>query len=96
MAEGLFDNLPNAGKRLDLEEYFATPEGLRMAHSILKNANCAPVEVELLKEVARLQQAIEQAADADAKRSLERTLADRRTELSVMLERAAVSARSRP
>ena len=52
MAEGAFDNLPNAGQPLDLEDYFATPEDLRMAHSILKSAKCSPAEVELLKEIA--------------------------------------------
>jgi Domain of unknown function (DUF1992) len=52
--QGVFENLPGAGKPLNLEEYFNTPEDLRMAFSILKNANCAPPEVELLKEVSRL------------------------------------------
>lgn len=50
---GEFENLPGSGKPLNLEEYFSTPEDLRMAFSILKNANCAPAEVELLKEVSR-------------------------------------------
>ena len=59
--QGVFDNLPGAGKPLDLEEYFNTPEDLRMAFSILKNANCAPPEVEMLKEVSRLQHAIAEA-----------------------------------
>ena len=58
IAQGEFDNLPGGGKPLNLEEYFSTPEDLRMAFSILKNANCAPVEVEPLNEVSRLQHAI--------------------------------------
>jgi DnaJ-like protein len=53
----VFENLPGAGKPLDLEEYFNTPEDLRMAFSILKNANCAPPEAEMLKE-GRIQLAI--------------------------------------
>jgi hypothetical protein len=56
MAEGAFDNLPNAGQPLDLEDYFATPAHLRMAHSILKSAGLVPAEVELLNELASLEQ----------------------------------------
>jgi hypothetical protein len=87
MASGLFANLPGAGQPLNLEEYFSTPEDLRMAHSILKNANCTPAEVELLNEVSRLQRAIADAADATARQSLQRTLTDRQIQLAVISER---------
>jgi|SRR5689334_16568715 hypothetical protein len=87
MAQGEFDNLPGAGKPLNLEEYFSTPEDLRMAFSILKNARCAPAEVELLNEISRLQLAIDEAPDAAAKREFQRTLAKRQTELAIVLER---------
>jgi hypothetical protein len=39
MEQGRFDDLPGAGKPLDLEEYFSVPEDMRMAYSILKNAD---------------------------------------------------------
>jgi hypothetical protein len=87
IANGEFDNLPGAGKPLNLDEYFSTPEDLRMAFSILKNANCAPVEVELLKEVARLQLAVAETSDEAMRQELQRTLALRRTELAIALER---------
>ena len=45
LADGEFDHLAGAGKPLNLDEYFSMPEDLRMAYSLLKNANCAPVEV---------------------------------------------------
>ena len=89
MKEGVFDNLPGAGKRIDLEEYFSTPVELRLAYSILRSANCVPTEVELLKEVSRLEQAVEQAKDAADRRSLQRALTERQTELAITLERAA-------
>jgi hypothetical protein len=85
--QGVFENLPGAGKPLNLEEYFNTPEALRMAFSILKNANCAPPEVELLKEVARLQHAIAEASDPAAKNQFQRTLTHRRMQLAITLER---------
>jgi hypothetical protein len=87
IARGDFENLPGAGKPLNLEEYFSSPEDLRMAFSILKNANCAPVEVELIKEVSRLERAIAGSSDAATKKELQRTLADRRTQLTITLER---------
>jgi Domain of unknown function (DUF1992) len=88
IAQGEFENLPGAGKPLDLEEYFSTPEDLRMAFSILKNANCAPAEVELLNEISRLQRAIAETPDAAARQQLQRTLVERQTELAIALERA--------
>jgi hypothetical protein len=91
IAQGEFENLPGAGKPLNLEEYFSTPEDLRMAFSILKNANCAPAEVELLKEISRLGQALAEASDATAREELQRTLAHRQTELSIALERRSLA-----
>ena len=87
MEQGEFDNLPGAGQPLNLEDYFSAPEDLRMAYSVLKNANCRPLEVELLNEIARLQQAVTTAADPAARESAERQLAHRRTELAILLER---------
>ena len=87
IAEGEFDNLPNSGRPLDLEEYFRAPADLRMAYSILKNAQCAPVEVELLREVSRLTRAIAATADPTERETLQRTLAGRQTELAIALER---------
>ena len=84
---GEFENLPGAGKPLNLEEYFSAPEDLRMAFSVLKSANCAPAEVELLNEVSRLERAIADASDAATKQSLQRALVHRQTQLAVVLER---------
>ena len=94
MEQGQFDNLPGAGQPLSLEEYFSTPEDVRMAYSILKNANCRPLEVELLNEIARLQQAVATATDPAARDSVERQLAHRRTELAILLERRPRSSKS--
>ena len=86
MAQGQFENLPGAGRPLNLEEYFSAPEELRMAYSILKSANCVPAEVELLNEVSRLERTIAETASATARQSLQRALTDRQAQLAVMLE----------
>ena len=87
MQEGEFDNLPGAGKPIDLDGYFKLPEHLRVAFSILKSANCVPAEVELLNEIAALEQRL-QAAPEPQQPAIRRELTDRRTQLAVVLERA--------
>ena len=87
MQAGEFDNLPGAGKPVDLEGYFKLPEHLRVAFSILKSANCVPAEVELLNEIASLEQQLG-AAPEEGKPAIRRALTDRRTQLAVVLERA--------
>lgn len=93
MEQGAFDNLPGAGRPVSLEEYFNTPEDLRMAYSILKNANCRPLEVDLLNEIARLEQAAGAAGDDAVRAELQRELGNRRTELAILLERRPRSAK---
>jgi len=93
MEQGVFENLPGAGKRLDLEDYFNTPEEMRVAYSILKNANCAPAEVELMKEVARLEESIAETSDPATAKHLQRTLAHRRIQLAIFLERRSAPKR---
>ena len=44
MERGEFTNLPGKGKPLDLSAYFETPEEVRMAYSLLKNAGMVPEE----------------------------------------------------
>ena len=56
MERGEFENLPGKGKPIDLSEYFETPEEVRLAHSVLKNAGMTSREVDLLKEIAELKQ----------------------------------------
>ena len=87
MEQGKFDNLPGAGKPLDFEEYFAVPEDMRMAYSILKSANCPPAEVQMLKEVASLKEEIAATADAPKRRKLQLVLAYRQAEVALRLER---------
>ena len=95
MASGRFENLPGAGRPLNLDEYFSAPEDLRMAHSILRNANCAPAEVELLNEISRLEGAIAGTAEGAARQSLQRALTNCQTQLALLLERTSRRQKSR-
>ena len=51
--KGVFDNLEGSGKPLNLENDSHIAEDLRLAHKILKNADCLPPEIELKKEIER-------------------------------------------
>ncbi|RME19180.1 MAG: DUF1992 domain-containing protein [Deltaproteobacteria bacterium] len=63
MRQGVFENLPGKGKPLVLDDDSHVPEHLRMAYRVLKNAGFAPPEVELRREIAELQQEVEQTED---------------------------------
>jgi hypothetical protein len=49
--EGAFDDLPGSGQPIRLEDDRHIPEDLRLAHKVLKNADCLPPEVQLRKEI---------------------------------------------
>jgi hypothetical protein len=86
MTEGKFDRLPKRGP-IDLEEYFKVPADLRMAYSILKSAGCVPEEVELLREIDRLEADIVAAEAEERRRELRRELSELRLKLDLALER---------
>ena len=55
IAEGEFDNLEGTGKPLCLDEYFAASEDSRVGYALLQVNKFVPLEVELLKEIGKLQ-----------------------------------------
>jgi hypothetical protein len=63
VSRGEFDDLPGAGRPLDLDDDPLVPEDLRLAYRMLKNAGFVPPEVEALNEIA----ALERLAIGDAK-----------------------------
>lgn len=65
MEEGLFDNLELKGKPVELKEDPFVPEDLRVVYKILKNAGFLPKEVELKKEISKLEELLdEETGDA--------------------------------
>ena len=47
MEHGEFDNLPGAGRPLNLDDDAGIPESLRMAYRVMKNAGVLPPEIDL-------------------------------------------------
>ena len=86
MARGEFDNLSGAGKPLDLDAYFNTPEDLRMAFAMLKSNEFVPEEVEIFKEIAELDEKIKACSDEDERVKLETKREERRLKLMLLLD----------
>ncbi|MDI6852405.1 MAG: DUF1992 domain-containing protein [Deltaproteobacteria bacterium] len=60
---GFFDDLPGKGRPLKLEDDSHIPPELRMAYKILKMADCLPPELEVKKEIVRLQDLVASMPD---------------------------------
>lgn len=84
---GEFDQLPGAGKRVDLSAYFETPEDLRLAYSMLKNAGFLPQEAELTRQISALEERAELAANETERQSAARQLQELRLRFSMLMER---------
>lgn len=94
MEAGEFDNLSGKGKPLDLNAYFATPEDLRLSHSILKNAGIVPEEVQLLGEIGTLRESLEECANPEQKAAINRRIEELLMKYNLMKERVKGSRRS--
>jgi len=60
MEMGLFDELEYKGKPIEIKEDPFVPEELRIAYRMLKNAGFVPKEVELRKEIERLEELMDE------------------------------------
>ena len=86
-ARGDFENLPGEGKPIDLTDYFSTPEDVRVAGAMLKNAGMVPVEIELLQEISTLKDLIGKLVDEDQKNKYKKELREKQLQFSLMMER---------
>ena len=84
---GEFNNLSNKGKKLDLDDYFSTPEDLRMEYSILKNAGFVPGEVQMLQEIGALQEKLTTATIEAERKKLRDEIEQRRLRYNLLIER---------
>ncbi len=87
MERGDFDNLSNKGKKLNLDDYFNTPEDLRIGFSVLKNADYVPEEVQLLKEIGDLQEKLTALKGEDERKSLLKEIEGRRLKYNLLMDR---------
>ena len=69
-AAGAFDDLPGAGKPLDLDDDRLVPEDVRAAYRILKNAGYVPAELVELREAADLRRLVAATAETPERKRL--------------------------
>ena len=86
-ARGEFDNLPGKGKPIDLTDYFNSPEDVRVAQAMLKNAGMVPVEIELLQEIAALKELLATTGVESEKDQISKALKEKQLEFNLLLER---------
>ncbi|MGO9313278.1 MAG: DnaJ family domain-containing protein [Syntrophobacteraceae bacterium] len=67
MDNGEFEDLPGKGKPLQLEDDRHIAQDIRLAHKILKNANCLPPELELRKEILTMEELLDGVRDTKEK-----------------------------
>jgi hypothetical protein len=93
---GEFNDLPGAGKPLELDDDAHIPEDLRVAFRILKNAGYVPPEVENLREVGELERLVK-AHDLDSpqKAKLLRKIALLRMAAEARLDRGRAKVRDK-
>lgn len=87
IAEGKFDNLEGKGKPINLDDYFATPEDIRVGYSVLKSQKFVPEEVERLKEIGELKEKLRNCTDEEERKKLTKILNERNLALAIILER---------
>ena len=84
---GEFDGLEGAGRPVNLEAYFNTPEELRAGYAVLKNAGVLPEEAAVLKELNELAARLEDCRDEGERERLGRALRDLKLRYDLMIER---------
>lgn len=76
------------GKPLNLDDgREQTPETWRMAHRVLKNAGYVPAEVEMMRQVAQLEQQLDASSVPPERLALKRRIAELRQQLALRRER---------
>jgi hypothetical protein len=85
--DGEFSNLPGKRKPLKLDDMSVVPEELRMGYKLLKNANYVPDEVELKKEIMRLEDLIACCYNDVEKNELRKKLNEKQLKLDMLLKK---------
>ena len=87
MASGEFDDLPGAGKPLELEDLSRIPAHMRAGYKLLRNADALPPEAELRREIYSLGALIDATADPDDREELKRRRREAELRYALLTER---------
>jgi hypothetical protein len=92
-AAGEFDRLEGAGRPVNLDAYFATPEELRVGYAVLKSAGVLPEEAALLKEINELAARLDAGRDPAERERLRREIDQLKLKYDLLNERFRVKRR---
>lgn len=84
---GEFQNLPGKGKKLNLDDYFDTPEEVRLGYGLLKSNDFLPEEIQTLKDIEALQEKLKQTTTPKERQTLKREIEARRLKYNLLMER---------
>ncbi|MBI3162864.1 MAG: DUF1992 domain-containing protein [Chloroflexi bacterium] len=84
---GEFENLKGKGQPIDLTAYFETPQELRNAYAMLKNAGMVSAEVELLQEIAALRERLTATREEKDRSRIQKMIREKQLQFDVMMER---------
>ncbi|WP_129730557.1 DUF1992 domain-containing protein [Ectobacillus funiculus] len=84
---GDFENLPGEGKPLKLDDLSGVPEDLRMGYKILKNAGMVPEEVQLKKDMLKLEDLLACCIDEQERTSVQSKLTEKEIRFNQLMEK---------
>ncbi|WP_242220739.1 DUF1992 domain-containing protein [Bacillus cereus group sp. BfR-BA-01380] len=87
LKNGEFEDLPGKGKPLELEDLSTIPEELRMSYKILKNAGMIPEEMQLQKEMLKIEDLIACCHDEEERQQLQEELTAKSLRFQQLIER---------
>ena len=94
MEAGEFDRLEGAGRPVNLDAYFSTPEELRAGYAVMKSAGVLPEEAGLLREINELKARLEDCRDRVEREGLTRSIGDLTLKYNLLVERRRSKRRS--
>ncbi|GAM76094.1 putative cytoplasmic protein [Vibrio ishigakensis] len=83
---GELDSNPYKGKTIDLDEYFRTPAEQRMGMKILKDANCLPPAVEIMKQIEQKKDILKSTEDPEQQQVLQSDIRSLELKKALLLE----------
>ncbi|HWS88365.1 MAG TPA: DnaJ family domain-containing protein [Pyrinomonadaceae bacterium] len=84
---GEFDDLEGAGRPVNLDAYFNTPEELRAGYALLKNAGVLPQEAVVVKELNEAAARLEACRDEAERERLRLVVRDLQLKYNLWVER---------
>lgn len=88
--DGEFKELPGFGKPLNLDDDLGVPQELKMAHRMMKNAGFTTDEMNVKKEMMRIEDLLRVCDDDLEKQELKKSLSENMLKYNAMLSKKRI------